>query len=51
MKCYLNESIHPGQNAFIKGRHIGDIIRLLFDAIDLSAAKEIPGSIFAANIF
>ena len=50
MKCYLNELIRPGQNAFIKGRHIGDNIRLLFYVIDLIAANEIPGSIFTANI-
>ena len=50
MKCYLNELIRPGQNAFIKSRHIGDNIRLLFDVIDLTAANEIPGSIFTANI-
>ena len=30
MKCYLNELIRLGQNAFIKGRHIVDNIRLLF---------------------
>ena len=34
MKCYLNKLIRPGQNAFIKGRHVGDNIRLLFDVID-----------------
>ena len=45
MKCYLNELIRPGQNAFIKGRHIEDNIRLLSDVIDLTAANEIPGSI------
>ena len=50
MKCYLNELIRPGQNAFIKGRYIGDNIRLLFDVIDLTAANEIPGSIFTADI-
>ena len=50
MKCNLNELIRPGQNAFIKGRHIGDNIRLLFDVIDFNAANEIPGSIFIADI-
>ena len=51
MKCYLNELIRPGQNAFIKGKHIGDKMRLLFNVIDLTAANEIPGSIFTADIF
>ena len=50
MKCYLNELIRPGQNAFIKGRHIGDNIQLLFDVIDLTAANEIPEFIFTADI-
>ena len=49
-KYYLNELIRPGQNAFINGRHIGDHIRLLFNVIDLTAANEIPGSIFTADI-
>ena len=51
IKCSLNELIRPGQNDFIKGRHIGDVIRLRFDVIDLTAAKEIPGSIFTADTF
>ena len=50
MKCYLNELIRPCQNAFIKGKHIGDNIRLLFHVIDLTAANEIPGSFFTADI-
>ena len=50
MECYLNELIRPGQNVFIKGKHIGDNIRLLFDVIDLTAANEIPRSIFTADI-
>ena len=51
MKLYLNELICFGQNAFIKERHIGNSIRLLFDVIDLTNANEIPGSIFTADIF
>ena len=50
MKCYLNELIRPCQNAFNKGRRIRDNIRLLFDVIDLTAANEIPESIFTADI-
>ena len=50
MTCYLNELICPGQNAFIKDKHIGDDIRLLFNVIDLTAANEIPESIFTADI-
>ena len=37
--------------AFIKGRRIGDNIRLHLDAIDLTATNEIPGSIFTVDIF
>ena len=36
MKSRLNALIEPGQNGFIKGRHIGDNIRLLFDVIDFA---------------
>ena len=50
MKWYLNELIRPGQNASIKGRHIGDNTQLLFDVIDLTAVNEIPGSFFTADI-
>ena len=50
MECYLNELIRPDQNAFIKGRHIGDNIRLLFDVINLTAGNEILQSIFTADI-
>ena len=50
MKCYLNEIISPDQNAFIKGRHIGDNIRLLSDVIDFTAANKIPRAIFTADI-
>ena len=48
--CRVFLIIRSGQNAFIKGRHIGNNIRLLFDVIDLIAAYEIPGSIFTADI-
>ena len=51
MKCYLNELIRRGQNASIKGRHIGDNIRLLYDVINLTDPNEIPRSILTADIF
>ena len=51
MKCYLNELICPGQNAVIKGRRIENNVRLLFDVIDLTAANEISGIIFTADVF
>ena len=51
MKCYLNQLIRSGQNAFIKGRHIGDNIPLIFDVIGLTPANKIAGSIFTADIF
>ena len=50
MKCYRNNLIDPRQNPFIKGRHIGDNIRLLFDVIDLTSTSKIPGSVFTADI-
>jgi len=50
IKQYLNLLIQSGQNAFIKGRSISDNIRLLFDVIDFSEAKHIPGSILCVDI-
>ena len=41
MKSYLNELIRPGQNAFIKGKHIGDNMRLLVDVTDLTAPTKL----------
>ena len=46
LKCYLNELIRPGQNAFIKGN--GDSIKLLFDVINLN---KIPRSIYSLQTF
>ena len=48
MKCYLYDLIRPDQSAFIKGRHIGDNIRLLFDVIDTTAKFQDP---FSLQIF
>ena len=40
----------PGQNGFIKGRHIGDNILLLFDAIDFADVNDTLGAVLAADI-
>jgi len=51
MKTHLHNLIQPEQNGFIKGRHIGDIIRLLFDVIDLAEANDISGFVLTVDIF
>ena len=50
MKCYLKELIHPGQNTFINSKLIGDNITHFF-VISITAAIEIPESIFTAHFF
>jgi len=51
MKPYLNDLIQPGQNAFIKGRHVSDTICLLFDVLDYIYETDIPGSVLTLDIF
>ena len=51
MKSHLNTLIKPGQNGFIKGRHIGDNIRLLFDVIDFADLNDTLGAVLAVDIF
>jgi len=51
MKNHLSNLIQPEQNDFIKDRHIGDNICLLFDVIDLAEANDIPGSVLTVDIF
>ena len=51
MKSHLNTLIKPGQNGFIKGRHIGDNIRLLFDVIDFADLNDTLSAVLAVDIF
>ena len=51
MKSHLNTLIKPGQNDFIKGRHIGDNIRVLFDVMDFADLNGTLGAFLAVNVF
>ena len=51
MKSHLNTLIKPGQNGFIKSRHIGDNIRPLSDVIDFADLNDTLGAVLAVDIF
>ena len=51
MKSHLNTLIKSGQNGFIKGRHIGDNIHLLFDVIDFADLNDTLGAVLTVDIF
>ncbi len=50
IKKYLNEIINTDQSGFIKGRNIGNNIRLIIDAIEYTNCKNIPGAILLLDI-
>ena len=39
----LPKIIHEDQKGFMKGRHIGENIRLLYDVLQYAETKELPG--------
>jgi len=48
----LNKLITNDQNGFIKGRNIGDNIRLMFDVIDFYAnSKKLSSAILSADLY
>ena len=49
MKQVLPSIIHPDQMGYLKGRYIGEIVRLLFDIIDHAQENEIPALLFFAD--
>ena len=50
MKKYLGGIINSDQSGFIKGRNIGNIIRLIMDIIEYTDAEQIPGDILLLDI-
>ena len=42
--------IHPDQSGFLKGRHIGNNIRLIIDIIEFTELNDIPGAILLLDI-
>ncbi|MES9884044.1 MAG: reverse transcriptase domain-containing protein [Sedimenticola sp.] len=49
IKSVLNNLIDSSQTGFIKGRYIGENIRLLFETIDFVNENQIPGLLFFAD--
>jgi hypothetical protein len=43
LKTVLPSIIHKCQNGFLKGRYIGDNIRLIYDILTYTESEEIPG--------
>ena len=50
LKRCLHDLIHPDQSGFLKGRYIGDNIRLILDIIEYTDCNDIPGSIILLDI-
>ena len=48
-KC-LSHLIHPDQSGFLKGRNIGNNIRLIIDIIEYTELNHIPGAILLLDI-
>ena len=48
-KC-IHTLIHPDQSGFLKGRNIGNNIRLILDIIDYTDIEDIPGAILLLDI-
>ena len=49
MKRFLKTLTDSDQSGFVKGRYIGDNIRLLFDIIDYTEFKQLPGAILLVD--
>ena len=43
IKGVLNKLIHSDQKGFMKGRYIGDNIRLIYDILEYTNSRNIPG--------
>ena len=50
MKDFLNDLIHLDQSGFLKGRNIGNNVRLLLDLIDYADCNNISGAIVLLDI-
>ena len=50
LKKYLHNIVNPDQSGFLKGRNIGNNIRLILDIIDYTNLNDIPGAILLLDI-
>ena len=46
---FLPNLIHPDQTGFVKGRYIGENIRLMSDVLDFTKEQKIPGILVALD--
>ena len=51
MKRFLKTLTNSDQSGFVKGRYVGDNIRLLFDIIDYTELKQLPGAVLFVDFF
>ena len=49
LESVLPNLIHPDQTGFVKGRYIGENIRLISDVLDLTKDQNIPGILVALD--
>ena len=47
---FLPKLINTDQNGFVKGRNIGDNIRLMFDIIDYANWKKVSGAVLSVDL-
>ena len=49
LETFLPNLIHPDQTGFVKGRYIGENIRLMSDVLDFTKEQKIPGILVALD--
>ena len=49
LETVLPNAIHPDQTGFVKGRYIGENIRLISDVLELTQEQKIPGILVALD--
>ena len=50
MKKIIHGIIHCDQAAYVKGRYIGELVRLIYDLITYADQENLDGIMFAADI-
>ena len=48
--CLFPKLNDADQNGFVKGRNIGDIIRLMFDIVDYTNCKKVSGAVLSVDL-
>jgi len=49
LETFLPNLIHPDQTGFLKGRYIGENIRLMSDVLDFTKEQKIPDILVALD--